>query len=624
MGPENIRYLSLMSGKIVNAGLTIRCLRSHLLSGAFLCLAVLVLLPFPGAGQASARDRDTAYKSDESSAPWSVDVPVVPSRQSRAATHDSQLTAQEAGRYRRIFELQDSGDWNAADKLIGEVTDMRLIGHVEYQRLMHPSYKAGYHELRGWLERFADHPGADRVYQLALRRMARGERKPPAPRGQAASLPAGQNGAYASDRGLQAAAPRRGLAVEAPIQAAKVAAEGPVLPAGAVTVAASAAVAAPPKPEPASPSAGGRSWSAGIAAWRIGQNDKAARHFQAFAQAESASPWDRSAGAYWAARAHQRARRGDEAARWLAEAARHPRTFYGLIARQALGNISDAGLREPILTRRHVRVLAEHPAGRRAIALVQAGRRESAEQELRRIEARGNRTLEQALVALADMAGMPSLAMRLGSLLTDSDGTAYDSALYPLPPWEPRGGFTVDRALLFALMRQESRFEPDARSGAGARGLMQLMPSTASYVAGKLTPDILELTRGKPDLYEPEVNMTLGQHYVRYLLEQKGIEDNLILTVAAYNAGPGNLQRWRRRLSQVKDPLLFIESLPVRETRTFVEQVLTNYWIYSQRLGQPLPSLEAIAAGRWPVYMAGDGDAPAPKTVQQVATDGKD
>ena len=96
----------------------------------------------------------------------------------------------------------------------------------------------------------------------------------------------------------------------------------------------------------------------------------------------------------------------------------------------------------------------------------------------------------------------------------------------------------MDRALLFALMRQESRFDPTARSGAGARGLMQLMPSTASYVAGKLTTDIGR----KPDLYEPETNMTLGQHYVRYLMDQKGIENDLILTIAAYNAGPGNIE----------------------------------------------------------------------------------
>ena len=203
--------------------------------------------------------------------------------------------------------------------------------------------------------------------------------------------------------------------------------------------------------------------------------------------------------------------------------------------------------------------------------------------------------------------------MRLGSVLTASDGASYDSALYPLPPWEPNGGFTVDRALLFALMRQESRFDPTARSGAGARGLMQLMPATATYVADKLTTDMGR----KPDLYEPETNVTLGQHYVRYLLDQKGIENDLILTIAAYNAGPGNLESWRKRLSRIKDPVLFIESLPVRETRNFVEQVLTNYWIYQQRLGQPAPSLEAIAGGRWPVYMAMDADVSDQRPDQQ-------
>ena len=132
----------------------------------------------------------------------------------------------------------------------------------------------------------------------------------------------------------------------------------------------------------------------------------------------------------------------------------------------------------------------------------------------------------------------------------------------------------------------------------------------------------------KPDLYEPETNVTLGQHYVRYLLDQKGIENDLILTIAAYNAGPGNIESWRKKLSRIKDPVLFIESIPVRETRNFVEQVLTNYWIYQQRLGQPAPSLEAIAGGRWPVYMAMDADVPdqepGQESAQQVASYGKD
>jgi soluble lytic murein transglycosylase-like protein len=554
-----------------------------------------------------------------------VDSPVAPSRQSRPGIHEAQLNQQEADRYRRIFELQDATDWRAADKLIAEVTDMRLMGHVEYQRLMHPSHKATYNELRGWLERYADHAGADKVYQLALKRMARGDRKPPAPSREGIAVPPGPNGAYESDRGLEAAATvsvPRGRSVKTRIDLASSDEDSSILPPSAVTIPTAMAVAPAPRrePEPPPPSLRSGNWNAGIAAWKAGQNDKAAKAFQALAQTDSASPWDRAAGAYWAARSHQRARRSGEATKWLEQAAQHSRTFYGLIARQALGKGGENDLRAPVLTRRHVRTLAEIPAGRRAIALLQAGQRDTAELELRRIDPRGNDTLEQAVIALADTGRMPALSMRLGSVLTASDGASYDSALYPLPPWEPNGGFTVDRALLFALMRQESRFDPTARSGAGARGLMQLMPATATYVADKLTTDMGR----KPDLYEPETNVTLGQHYVRYLLDQKGIENDLILTVAAYNAGPGNLESWRKRLSGIKDPVLFIESLPVRETRNFVEQVLTNYWIYQQRLGQPAPSLEAIAGGRWPVYMAMDADVSDQQSDQQVASDGKD
>jgi hypothetical protein len=82
----------------------------------------------------------------------------------------------------------------------------------------------------------------------------------------------------------------------------------------------------------------------------------------------------------------------------------------------------------------------------------------------------------------------------------------------------------------------------------------------------------------------------------------------------AYNAGPGNLAKWQEDLSaNVKDPLLFIETIPAPETRNYVERVLANYWIYSLRMGQPTPSLDAVTAGRPARYLAMDtgheGDA---------------
>ena len=91
------------------------------------------------------------------------------------------------------------------------------------------------------------------------------------------------------------------------------------------------------------------------------------------------------------------------------------------------------------------------------------------------------------------------------------------------------------------------------------------------------------------------------------------VGSDLFRLTTAYNGGPGNLMKWQRRMDFDNDPLLFIESLPARETRLFIERVLTNFWIYRARLGQPAPSLDATAAGDWPGYAALDG------TSQEIA-----
>jgi soluble lytic murein transglycosylase len=98
----------------------------------------------------------------------------------------------------------------------------------------------------------------------------------------------------------------------------------------------------------------------------------------------------------------------------------------------------------------------------------------------------------------------------------------------------------------------------------------------------------------------------LGQKYIKILLRDTKINGDLFFMAAAWNGGPGNLNKWRVNNNYMDDPLFFIESIPSRETRNFVEKVLTNLWIYRDRLGQPTPSLDAIAAGKWPLYKAFD------------------
>ena len=131
-------------------------------------------------------------------------------------------------------------------------------------------------------------------------------------------------------------------------------------------------------------------------------------------------------------------------------------------------------------------------------------------------------------------------------------------------------------------------------SRAGARGLMQLMPSTASAIAGH-----------SPDLRNPVVNLTLGQEYMRRLLADPSVNNNLFMMAIAYNAGPGMLAKWRAA-DGTSDPLLFIEGLPKIETRNFVEHVMANIWIYQERFGQETPTLDHVAAGGWPIYQSQD------------------
>jgi soluble lytic murein transglycosylase len=96
----------------------------------------------------------------------------------------------------------------------------------------------------------------------------------------------------------------------------------------------------------------------------------------------------------------------------------------------------------------------------------------------------------------------------------------------------------------------------------------------------------------------------LGQRYVRYLLDMERIDGNMLYLAAAYNAGPGNLSRWQKKIDYKGDPLLFIESIPLSETRAYVERVMTNYWIYNQRLGQEDKTLRQLSRDVWPVYTA--------------------
>ena len=544
------------------------------------------------------------------------------------------LSEIDAVLYRRIFTLQETGEWKAADRLIKRVEDGLLMGHVQFQRYMHPRrYRSRYRELKGWLAQYADHPGATRIYKLALRRRPKNHRMPKAPvgpssiHGFADLVPAAD---YRSPRKRSKAQWRRVRQIKYQIRRnvsreiltvsqkfldrkdvkrlLDPAEQDDLLSQIAAGWfyrgnARKALAIAGPAADRSRKFLSNADWVAGLSAWRLKDIKRAARHFEALAHSTVADEWNRAAGAFWAARVYLIDRQPGRVNPLLAMAAGNLRTFYGLIAARQLGVELDLQWKAPPLTSDGVAKVGNIPGARRAVALAQVGRRNLAKQELRRSYLLGDHLSGPTLLALAYKLEFPAMQMRMALGIRGKDNRPYDQALFPVPPWQPAKGFAMDRALIFAFMRQESGFNVRAKSPMGALGLMQLMPRTASYVAGDRTLH----RRNKWKLYDPEYNLELGQKYLTYLLSNQLVKRDLFHLAVAYNAGPGNLRKWLRKANFDGDPLLFVESIPWRESRLFVERVLTNFWIYRERLRQDTPSLDAVATGHWPIYFNLDG-----------------
>ncbi len=536
------------------------------------------------------------------------------------------LSAPDVERYRQLFELEKENRWAESDALVRKLENPLLLGHVLYQRyIVSHDYITPYEELKAWLEAYGDHPGAHRISRLALKRRPPGALPPPPERhpqvrkatplfvAKPVQTPPTIVGAiYAriisrhlkekrpdlADSLFRDTAVRRALGQD---YADKLRADIAFAfylfgkDAEAYRLASQRAAAARERVSLLH-------WVAGLAALRLGWEAGAARHFAAHADSPAASPWNASAGAFWAARMYRKLKREKDADKWLWEAARHKRTFYGMLAREMLGLPHGLNFEPPPLDGAgRLRIHAE-PAAIRALALAQVGRAVEAEWEMRRALADADADTTRALLAASLAAKLPRAALLAGRRLLGRGETPRDLALYPLAPWEPEGGYGLDRALLLALIRRESAFDTGAASPAGARGLMQLMPATAN----SLTEDERFSGKTLKRLLEPELNLTLGRNYLRLLLDRKVVDGDLLNLAIAYNAGVGRLRRWHSTVRYMDDRLLFIESLPAKETRLFVEHVLTNIWAYRARLGQPRPSLEALAAGGKPLYRSLD------------------
>lgn len=352
---------------------------------------------------------------------------------------------------------------------------------------------------------------------------------------------------------------------------------------------------------------------AGLSSWRLGQRAEAARFFERAANAPIVSPSLLAAARFWAARAHaigDNPADGPERARlWLRRAAAGGHTFYGLLARYLLGEPLGAGVSfaEETLGEADIAAVAATPEGLRAFALLQVGQDRRARDELRLLAARPETStdLRHAVMLIAAQAGFTALAAEIAGVAPTPDA-AREVARFPIPRLAPRHGFRLDPPLVYALTRIESNFDAGAVSAAGARGLMQIMPVTAGYLAND--PSLAGARQKR--LHDPAFNLDLGQSYLLYLAAQDGVDGDLLRLLAAYNAGPGNVAHWRETMRDGGDPLLFIEAIPIEETRQFVHRALAYSWIYAAKLHLPAPTLAALASGRFPRLRSVDNLVP--------------
>jgi len=528
------------------------------------------------------------------------------------------LSPSDAARVRRIFDLQARGDIPAARRAVGELDDTLLLGPILADRYLGRRYHASVVELTAWLNQYGSQPDAPEIHSLLAKRLHKGAPSPAElsfPTLPSLGLIGSESDGSAPDVPVIARNPALERAVLLRVQAGdersalRIIDRTRALDAGeaaqlrgrvaqalftrnrdadALSIAADAFLRAPRDERASLPA-----FVAGLAAWRLGDVEQAVEFFAAAARVPRASSEDRAAAAWWAARASLR--RGDAEGydRWLRAAAQQPTSFYGMLSARAL----NADERADLLSQVDLDAVAATGEGRRSFALLQVEQVARAEAELRCLAAQvqGDAALSHSIRLVAGALGFTDLAAQLGMLSGEVQRVR-------LPRMSMARGFRLDPALVYGLTRLESNFDPEAVSPVGARGLMQIMPETAQYVAGK------PALAGRR-LRDPALNLDLGQRYVAHLARDDVAGDNLIRVLASYNAGPGNVGRWDAEMNDQDDPLLYIESIPIEETRNFVKHVLAYTWRYAVLFALPAPSLDELAAGRFPGFTA-----PAPRS----------
>ncbi len=535
------------------------------------------------------------------------------------------LTSDDAARIRRIFNDQAHGRTADADREIAALGSKLLMGSIVADRYLGHFHRSTVTELQSWLDKYSGQPETAAIRSLLVARLPHGSAPPPAidiphltPSATAGPAPEFSDGeppgivhSVSLDREISAHLRNNEFsdALERITRARGISPEYRALlrtevaralfSAGWDAEAAQVAGTAWHEPDP-DHRLGESAFVAGLAVWRTGRLNRARKYFEDAATAPVTTPGQQAAGAYWAARCALHQNDVGGAGPLLERAATYGTSFYGLIARRSLGRTIGLVPQPEIVSQTDLDALAAIGSGRRALALLEVGQVSRAEQEMRFLwpEVKENTTLRRALLLVVQREGLTALAAEITDRIEAAEGIPHHDFHFPVPRLHPAGGFRLNPALIYGMTRAELNFDSKAVSPAGALGLMQLMPRIARTIAGN--PKL-------PDkrLQDPGINLELGQRWVESLANDDHVNGNLIALLASYNAGVSSFADWSEQIGTT-DPLLFIEAIPLPETRRFVQRALTYTWLYGARLGLTAQSLDDIVAGVFPRFRSPD------------------
>ena len=517
------------------------------------------------------------------------------------------LSSKDIDLYKSIFTDYRNGDFSLAENKIAALENDILMGHVQALKLLHPTkHRSSFEELKDWLSKHHYQYEAKRIYKLSVKRKPSGAKKP-----KKNSYP-NLDKIFSDDKSQESNTSSLRKIFSSKNYSKKISIYNTIRsrvgrgwPTGAleyldhhrrhfndkemafllskiangyylanlddkaIKVLNHESFIKKPYSEGL--------WIKGLSYYRKGKFQKSSRQFLILSKITN-NKWLNDAGAYWSflsatkdARDNITFKASIEA---LSKSCEPSFNIYSILSCRILDKpIIDNEFDDLEMTN-DLQSFLKTNLGKRIQALIEIGEIPIAEIELNRIQGISNDRFKKTVLSFAMKNDLSSLQIKTAKYLFKENAPI--KFLYPTPKWIQGYDLNeIDQNIIISMVRQESQFSAFAKSGKKAYGLMQILPSTAWMVNKEY-----DFKSNPRFLYNPQINVETGSLYIKSLLQMKHINGDLLKALISYNAGPGNLSKWLKKTSFNEDSFLLIESIPSRETRIFVERVLTNLVVY--------------------------------------------